>query len=463
MKSLKEKCGIFGAWNVPEAAHITYLGLFALQHRGQEGAGIIASDHGRFRGRRGEGLVSQVFKKGSLEDLKGERAIGHVRYSTAGGNSLKNLQPVWVESSNGDIAVAHNGTLTNALMLRRELESEGSVFHTYLDTEVILHLMAKAKGSPKERLMKALEKVEGAFSLLVLVRDGEKTRLFAVKDPHGFRPLALGRWNQGFVLASESCAFDLIGASFLRELEPGEVLEFKDASFESDRLSLKVTPAPCIFEWIYFSRPDSFVFNQSVYEVRKSLGEILAEKDKEQGLSADLVMGVPDSGIPAAIGYAQKSGLPFEMGLIRNHYIGRTFIQPHQEIRDFSVKIKQNPLPNSLRGKSIVVVDDSIVRGTTSKKIMALLREAGAAQIHLRVSAPPTKAPCYYGIDTPTKNQLIAANLNLSQITDFVGADSLAYLSIEDIYQKLKPSSKMCDACFTENYPVEPKDISIRP
>jgi amidophosphoribosyltransferase len=463
MKALKEKCGVFGAWNVSKAAHITYLGLFALQHRGQEGAGIIASDHGRFRGRRGEGLVSQVFEKGSLEDLKGERAIGHVRYSTAGENSLKNLQPVWVESSNGDIAVAHNGTLTNALSLRRELESEGSVFHTYLDTEVILHLMAKAKGSPKDRVMRALKRVEGAFSLLILVRDGEKTRLFAVKDPNGFRPLALGRWNEGYVLASESCAFDLIGASFLRELEPGEVLEFKNEGFESDRLTSKPSPSPCIFEWIYFSRPDSFVFNQSVYEVRKSLGEILAEKDKQQGLKADLVMGVPDSGIPAAIGYAQKSGLPFEMGLIRNHYIGRTFIQPHQDIRDFSVKIKQNPLPQSLKGKSIVVVDDSIVRGTTSKKIMALLRDAGASQIHLRVSAPPTKSPCYYGIDTPNKDQLIAANLNPGQIADFVGADSLLYLEIEDIYRRLSVGSKMCDACFTEKYPVDPKDVSIKP
>jgi amidophosphoribosyltransferase len=358
-----------------------------------------------------------------------------------------------------EVAIAHNGNLTNALKIRRELEESGSVFQTNVDTEVILHLMAKAKGSSADRLKAALEKVEGAFSLVVLVRENLETKLFVAKDPHGFRPLVLGRLGAGWVAASETVAFDLVGASLERELEPGEVLEFSSAGMKSWSLKKASKPAPCVFEWIYFSRPDSFVFGQSVYEMRKKLGAILAAKDKAEGLQADLVLAVPDSGVPAAIGYSQASGLPFEMGLIRNHYIGRTFIEPLQSIRDFSVKIKQNPLREILKDKRVVVIDDSIVRGTTSKKINALIREAGAKEIHMRISAPPTISPCYYGIDTPMERELIAANKSLDQIKDFVLADSLRYLEVSDLYAGLNNSKSMCDACFSKNYPVPPKDI----
>jgi amidophosphoribosyltransferase len=468
-------CGIFSAWKIPEAAHLTYLGLFALQHRGQEGAGIVSTNFNsgeKFQGHRGQGLVANIFSKPTIESLRGMAAIGHNRYSTAGGSAAKNLQPLWVESSLSEVSVAHNGNLTNANILRRKLEAEGSVFQTNVDTEVIVHLMARAKGSAAERLQSALSEVEGAFSLLVLVREDlvnsgpgtkkEETKLFVVKDPHGLRPLVLGKLGSGYVAASETCAFDLVGASLERELEPGEVVEFSEAGMKSWFLKKKVQPAPCIFEWIYFSRPDSHVFDESVYEMRKKMGAILAAKDQEEGFVADMVIGVPDSGIPAAIGYSQKSGLPFEMGLIRNHYIGRTFIEPHQSIRDFSVKIKQNPLRDNLRGKKIVVVDDSIVRGTTSKKINQFLKEAGAKEIHMRISAPPTVSPCYYGIDTPQEKELIAANKSVEEIRDFVVADSVKYISISDLYKGLKVTRPMCDACFTKKYPIPPKDAHQR-
>ncbi len=463
-KEWRDKCGIFAAWNIPESAHITYLGLFALQHRGQEGAGIVSSNGGRFQGHRGEGLVYNVFSKAQLANLPGDKSIGHVRYSTAGGSVAKNIQPLWVESSDSEVAIAHNGNLTNAVAIRKEMEAQGSVFQTRVDTEVILHLMAAAKGTALEKLQSALARVEGAFSLVVLVREGLTTKLFAVKDPHGFRPLVLGTLDSGFVMASETCAFDLIGADLVRELKPGEIVEFSTEYEQSATPykihSLKVqTPAPCIFEWIYFSRPDSKVFGEVVYDQRKKMGQILAREDRAKGFQADMVMGVPDSGIPAAIGYAQESGLPFEMGIIRNHYIGRTFIEPLQSIRDFSVRVKQNPVRELLKGKRIVVIDDSLVRGTTSKKINKFLRDAGAAEIHMRIAAPPTISPCYYGIDTPERKELIAANKTVEEIRSFVLADSLNYLTMESIYESLKPKSSMCDACFTRNYPVPPVDI----
>lgn len=460
-ESFKDHCGLFGVWDVEEAAHITYLGLFAQQHRGQEGAGIISSQHGRFTGERDEGLVSQVFNRQKLEKLVGSRAIGHVRYGTAGGSDKRNVQPIWAESSEGDIAIAHNGTLTNGRVLRKRLESEGSVFHSYVDTEVIVHLMARAKGSHAERFMEALSHIEGAYSILCLARDGDRTRLFAARDPSGFRPLVLGRLNKGYVVASETCAFDLVGATYEREIDPGEVIELSAEGLNKWCMPVKHKHTPCVFEWIYFARPDSIVFGESVYQARKKMGEILAEYDKKSGLEADMVIGVPDSGIPAAIGYSHGSGLAFEMGLIRNHYIGRTFIEPLQSIRDFSVKIKQNPLPLNLKGKRLVVIDDSIVRGTTSRKINTFLRDAGAKEIHMRIAAPPTKSPCYYGIDTPEKSQLIAANKSLEEIREFTLADSLEYLKIEDIYARLKRTTPMCDACFTENYPIPPKDLEL--
>ena len=452
MRELKEKCGVFAAFQIPEASHRAYLGLFALQHRGQEGAGIVSFDGQRLQAHRGEGLVSQIFSKDVLTGLPGTAAIGHVRYSTAGGSLAKNLQPFLVETFDFDLALAHNGNLTNADKLRRELEAMGSVFQSSSDTEVILHLIAREKGDFESRLQSALSRVEGAYSLVLMLRQGSTNRVFVVKDPHGFRPLVLGKLDGGFVAASESCAFDLVGAELIREVEPGEVVEFTSSGMKSSRLKKKAEPAPCIFEWIYFSRPDSHVFDRSVYEMRKRLGVLLAEKDLQQGLKADLVMGVPDSGIPAAIGYSQRAQLPFELGLIRNHYIGRTFIEPHQSIRDFGVRIKQNPLREPLKGKSIIVVDDSLVRGTTSKKINKILREAGVKEIHMRISAPPTISPCFYGIDTPHESELIAANKSIQQIADFVEADSIRYLEMDSIYQHLKPATSMCDACFTKKY-----------
>jgi amidophosphoribosyltransferase len=455
-KSWKENCGLFALWNVPEAAHLCYLGLFALQHRGQEGAGIISAMPSQFFGHRGSGLVSQVFSKEELHKLDGETAIGHVRYSTVGDHAEKNLQPLWVQAQWGEMAVAHNGTITNATALRKRLELEGSVFQSSVDTEVILHLFARTQGSFQERLNQTLSQVEGAFSLLFLWRHEGVTRMAALKDPFGFRPLWVGKRDSGFAVSSETCAFDLIGAEPWRELEPGEVMEFEGNETRTYFLSRKAPRvAPCIFEWIYFSRPDSEVFGKSVYEFRKRSGEVLARRDCEEGLQADLVMGVPDSGIPAAIGYSQASGLPFEMGLIRNHYIGRTFIEPHQSIRDFRVKIKQNPLPANLKGKRVVVVDDSIVRGTTSRKINALLLEAGATEIHLRIAAPPTISPCYYGIDTPDERDLIAANKSIQEIESFTQVKSLRYMRIEDL-RELQGDRKMCDACFTKDYPEPP-------
>jgi len=453
MRELKEKCGVFAAYQIPEASHRAYLGLFALQHRGQEGAGIVSFDGDRFQAHRGEGLVSQIFSKDVLKTLPGQAAIGHVRYSTAGGSLAKNLQPFLVETFDFDLALAHNGNLTNAESLRRDLESRGSVFQSSSDTEVILHLIAREKGSFETRLKNALAQVEGAYSLTLMLRQDSQVRVFVVKDPHGFRPLVVGRLDGGFLAASESCAFDLVGAELIREVEPGELIEFTSSGLKSSFLSKKASPAPCVFEWMYFARPDSHVFNRSVYEMRKKLGVLLAEEDLKLGLKADLVMGVPDSGIPAAIGYSQRAQLPFELGLIRNHYIGRTFIEPHQSIRDFGVRIKQNPLKESLRGKSIIVIDDSLVRGTTSKKINKILREAGVREIHMRIAAPPTVSPCFYGIDTPHERELIAANKSVEEIADFVEANSVRYLDIKNIYAHLKPATSMCDACFTKDYP----------
>jgi len=457
-KSWQENCGLFGLWNVDEAAHLNYLGLFAIQHRGQEGAGIISAESDRFRGHRGSGLVSQVFEKEVLGQLGGRSSIGHVRYSTVGESADKNLQPLWVQAQWGEMAVAHNGTLTNARILRTQLEKEGSVFQTSVDTEVILHLFARTQGSFRERLDQTLAQVEGAYSLLFLLREGNQFRMAALKDPFGFRPLCYGKFKTGFAVSSESCAFDLVGAEYQGELAAGEVLEFSDRGLERWKLS-QTAPrkAGCVFEWIYFSRPDSHVEGESVYEFRKKCGQLLAENDRANQFEADLVMGVPDSGVPAAIGYAQESGIPFEMGLIRNHYIGRTFIEPHQSIRDFRVKIKQNPLPYNLEGKRVLVVDDSIVRGTTSRKINQLLRQAGAKEVHLRISAPPTISPCYYGIDTPTEKELIASNKSVEEIREYIAADSLIYLKPADL-KTIRPQQSFCDACFTKDYPKPPRD-----
>ena len=449
-----DHCGVVGVWGVPEAANLAYLALYALQHRGQESAGIVAGDGEELRRRIGTGLVADVFDEASLAALPGSVAVGHVRYATAGdaASNLRDAQPLLVRCAAGPIAVAHNGNLVNADELRAEHEKLGSIFQTSSDTEVICHLVAKQDGALLDRLLAALPKVRGAYSL-ALTGDG---RVYGARDPSGVRPLILGRLREGYVLASESCAFDLVGATYLREIEPGEVVMIDARGVTSHKLA-NVDAAPvasCIFEHVYFARPDSRVFGAPVHAARKSMGRQLA---KEAPVAADVVIPVPDSGVHAAMGYAAQSGVPFDMGLTRNHYVGRTFIEPEQRIRHFGVKLKLNPVREILDGKRVVVVDDSIVRGTTSKKIVQMIRSAGAAEVHLRISAPPTTAPCYYGIDTPTKDELIAANKSIDQIRDFVTADSLAYLSRDGLKAAVRDAGGgpgFCDACFSGDYPI---------
>jgi len=450
----KDECGVFGIFGHPEAANMSYLGLYALQHRGQEGCGISAADGSKIRTHVGGGLVADVFKDNKIfNSLPGQAAIGHVRYSTAGGDSLKNCQPITVNYSRGSIAVAHNGNLVNAQEVRCELEKSGSIFSTTSDTEVIVHLLARSQADAlADRMAEALRAVRGAYSLVFLT----ETRMVAVRDPSGFRPLVLGKVDGAYVVASETCALDLIEAEYIREVEPGEMIVFdKDGMtsmhpFEEQKIS------QCIFELIYFARPDSTVFSQQVYEKRKDFGRRLA---REHAVEADIVIPVPDSGVPAAIGYAEESGIPFQMGLIRNHYIGRTFIEPQQSIRHFGVKIKLNAIRDVFAGKRVVVVDDSIVRGTTSRKIIKMIRNAGAKEVHMRVSAPPTSYPCFYGIDTPTRKELIASSHSMDEICKYITADTLGYLSIDGMRQVVGVEDgtcgNFCDACFNGDYPVK--------
>lgn len=451
----REECGLFGIWKHPEASNITYLGLFAQQHRGQEGAGAVSlsdiSTDPHMHVHRGLGLVEDVFKDFDFTLLPGEVAIGHVRYTTAGGNRIANVQPLYAEISRGPLAVAHNGNLINADALKKTLIAQGSIFSSTSDTEVVTHLIAKSPSNINitESVIAALQKIKGAFSLLILLQD----RMIAARDPLGLRPLILGKLNGAVVVASETCAFDLIGAEYTREIAPGEIVEITGAGEIKSYFPFgNQGEAPCIFEYVYFARPDSKVFGRNVYEVRKRLGEELA---REFPAEADIVVPVPDSGVPAAIGYAKASGIPLELGLIRNHYVGRTFIEPKQSIRDFGVRIKLNANPEVLAGKSIVVIDDSIVRGTTSKKLVAMLRRAGAKKVHLRISSPPTTDPCFYGIDTPQKSELIAAIKSTDEIAKFIGVDSLSYLSHEGLYRAVNAQKgSMCDACFTGRYPL---------
>lgn len=459
MKTWKDECGVIAIWDHEEAARLSYLGLYAMQHRGQESAGIVSLSEGRHLVHRGLGLVGDVFKESDLSRLEGRASIGHVRYSTTGENQLRNSQPLTAELLNGPVAIAHNGNLVNTQALKADLQKQGAIFHATNDTEVILHLVSHNSSTDIEVCLKeALTKVVGAYSLVVLTHD----KIIAVRDPRGFRPLVLGKKQNSFgkwsyVVASETCAFDLIGAQYEREIEPGELLRIDHRGVFSEKLSEKVSHAKCIFEHVYFARPDSVVFGKSVYESRKEFGRWLA---KESSIEADLVIPVPDSGVAAAIGYSMQSAIPFEFGIIRNHYVGRTFIQPQQSIRDFGVKIKLNPQAAILRGKRVIVIDDSLVRGTTSKKIVGLVRSAGAKEVHLRIASPPTTGPCYYGVDTPQKSQLIAAHNDINQIRDFVGADSLAYLSIEGLLAAMgdstSPTKKtFCAACFDGKYPTE--------
>ncbi len=452
--AFKDECGVFGIWPAAEASRKTYLGLYALQHRGQEAAGICTREGRKLHLFKGLGYVADVFGEATLDSLPGDAAIGHTRYSTTGGNVASAAHPFLVQGRFGQLALCHNGNLTNAESLREGLIQEGAVFSSPSDSEVILALInrAKAKGLA-DAIVEALKQVEGAYSLLILSED----QLIAARDPYGFRPLALGKLGATYVLASETTAFDLLEAQYEREVEPGELLILGAAGAQSLFPFTKVRAKPCVFEHVYFARPDSLVFGQSVLSTRRKMGRLLA---RCHPVEADYVVPVPDSGVHAALGYAEESGIPFEFGLIRNHYVGRTFIEPRQHIRSFGVKVKLNPVRELLKGKRVILVDDSIVRGTTSRKIMQMVRNAGAAEIHLRISSPPTTHSCFYGIDTPTREQLIASHNSTEEICRFIEADTLAYLTLKDLQTSMKDADGQgfCYACFTGEYPVTPQD-----
>jgi amidophosphoribosyltransferase len=450
----KDECGVFGIFGHPEAANMTYLGLYALQHRGQESAGIAASDLQQVRISREMGYVADIFDGETLAKLGGPISIGHVRYSTAGESKLLNAQPILIDCAHGQIALCHNGNIVNARELRDDLVQQGSIFQSNSDTEVILHLYARSKArSVEDAIVESVSQVQGAFSLVMLTKD----RLIAVRDPHGFRPLALGRLDNGYVVASETCAMDLIGATYVRDVEPGEVLVISESGVRSIKPFPPAPLAHCIFEHVYFARPDSYVFGRSVNEIRTELGRIMA---REQPVDADVVVPVPDSGVCAAMGYAEESGVPLRMGLIRNHYVGRTFIQPQASIRHFGVKVKLNPVRSILDGRRVILVDDSIVRGTTSRKIVKMVRAAGAREVHVRISCPPTISPCFYGVDTPSKSELIAATHTLEEIREFLEADTVAYLSLEGLLTAVgQERGSYCSSCYTGVYPVPfPRD-----
>lgn len=445
-----DECAVFGIYGHKEAANLAYLGLYALQHRGQEGSGIVSGNGEDFFSEKGLGLVADIYSKSVIKRLPGSMAIGHNRYSTAGGNHINNVQPLTVNFAFGNLALAHNGNLINAGMLRNELEAYGAIFHSASDSEVIIHLMAHSRADTLlARVIDALNQVRGAFSVVLMTDEG----VIAAKDPYGLRPLCLGRFRDSWVVASETCAFDLIGAEYIREIEPGELVVLNKDGVTSYHPFSKTKPAMCVFEYVYFARPDSKVFGgHTVYSTRKALGRQLA---KESSVQADVVIPVPDSGVAAALGFAEGAGIPFEHGLIRNHYVGRTFIEPQQSIRHFGVKIKLNAVPEILEGKRVVVVDDSIVRGTTSRKIVKMIRQAGAKEVHMRISSPPIVSPCFYGIDTPTKRELIGSNHTIQEIKKYITADSLAYLSLEGMLNAAPGvPGQYCNACFTEQYPI---------
>jgi len=451
-----DECGVFGVFNHAEAAKMTYLGLYALQHRGQEAAGIASTDGANIHIHKAMGLVQEIFTPDVISHLPGAVAIGHTRYSTAGDKSLMNAQPVVIDCNKGKLAVAHNGNLTNAMELRRKLEHRGSIFQTTSDTEVIVHLIARSGArNLSGAIADALNQVEGAYSLVILTRD----EIYAIRDPRGFRPLNLGRLDASWIVGSETCAFDLIDAEYVREVEPGEMVRVSRSGIESIHFAPEKPHQYCIFEHVYFSRPDSIIFGRPVNESRERLGRLLA---REHPVDADIVTPVPDSGVPAAVGYAAESGIPFRMGLIRNHYIGRTFIEPEQAIRDFGVKLKLNPVRRMLEGQRVMLVDDSIVRGTTSRKIVRLVREAGATEVHVRISCPPTISPCYYGVDTPRREELIAAQKPIEEIRQFLGADSLGYLSLDALRSALEDTErKFCTSCYTGSYPTELVQLEV--
>ncbi|HKR11733.1 MAG TPA: amidophosphoribosyltransferase [Pyrinomonadaceae bacterium] len=445
---LREECGVFGIYGHPEAARLTYLGLYALQHRGQESCGIVASDGTELRQEREMGHVSEAFNQTHLDRLRGASAIGHVRYSTSGEVSILEAQPFLVKCQHGPIAICHNGNLPFAREERERLEREGAIFSSTSDTEVVLHGVARSRSSIREAIPQVLRNTEGAFSMLFLT----PTELIAIRDPRGFRPLALGRLDDAWVVASETCAFDLIDARYVRDIEPGEMIVIDRYGLRSSHPLPEQKHSMCLFEHVYFARPDSLIYGRSINESRHKMGRRLAV---EQPADADLVVPVPDSGVAAAIGYAAESGLSFRFGLVRNHYVGRTFIEPRQSIRSFGVRIKLNPVKDLINEKRVVLIDDSIVRGTTSKKIVRMVREAGASEVHVRISCPPTTSPCYYGVDTPNKSDLIAANMSVEEIRKFIEADSLGYLSLEGMIDATGLSAdSSCVACWNGKYPT---------
>ncbi|EUJ47733.1 amidophosphoribosyltransferase [Paenilisteria rocourtiae] len=455
IRGLNEECGIFGIWNHPSAAQITYYGLHSLQHRGQEGAGIVSTDGVTLKGHRNLGLLADVFKHGELDELVGKSAIGHVRYATAGGKSLSNVQPFLFHFHNSSLALAHNGNLINAQTLRQELEEEGAIFQTSSDTEVLAHLLKRSQtGSFLEDLKVALNKVQGGFAYMLLTEN----ELIAALDPNGFRPLSIGKIGDSYVIASETCAFDTVGAEFVRDVEPGELIIINDDGLQIEKYTEQVKHSICSMEYIYFARPDSNIAGINVHSARKRMGKRLAQ---EAFVEADVVTGVPDSSISAAIGYAEETGIPYELGLIKNRYVARTFIAPSQELREQGVKMKLSAVRGVVEGKRVVMIDDSIVRGTTSRRIVQLLRDAGAAEVHVRIASPPLAFPCFYGIDIQTRSELIAANYSVDEICRIIGADSLTYLSEDGLVDAVgkpypdEPYGGLCMAYFNGDYPTE--------
>ena len=450
----RDECGVFGIFGHPEAANLTYLGLYALQHRGQESAGIAASDGVQIRHRKAMGYVNEAFDADSLARLPGSLAIGHVRYSTAGESKVSNAQPIVVDSIHGQFAIGHNGNLINAGEVRDALVREGAIFQTSSDTEVVVHLFARSREATTDNaIVDAIGQVRGAFSFVMMTKD----RLIGVRDPNGFRPLAIGRLGDAWVICSETCALDLIGATYERDVEPGEIVVVSAAGLKSIKPFAQAPHSQCVFEHVYFARPDSYVFGESVNEVRTGLGRRLAS---ESPVVADVVVPIPDSGVCAAVGFAEASGIPMRMGLIRHHYVGRTFIQPQQSIRHFGVKVKLNPVRSIIEGKRVVLVDDSIVRGTTSRKIVRMIRSAGAREVHMRISCPPTVSPCFYGVDTPRRAELIGATHTLEEIRKYLDADSLGYLSLDGLTDSVNHGkSRYCTSCYTGVYPIAfPRD-----
>jgi amidophosphoribosyltransferase len=451
IKGLNEECGIFGVWGHPDAAQLTYYGLHSLQHRGQEGTGIVVSDGKTLTGVKGEGLVSEIFTAEAMAKLSGTAAVGHVRYATAGGGGYENVQPLLFHSQSGSLALAHNGNLVNANSLKHQLETQGSIFQTSSDTEVLAHLIRRS-GYPNlnDRVKNALSMLKGAYAYLIMTEN----ELMVALDPHGLRPLSLGCLGDAYVVASETCAFDVVGAEYIREIMPGELLIINENGLTSERFAISTTKAICMMEYVYFSRPDSNIHGINVHTARKSLGKRLAF---EAPIDADVVTGVPDSSISAAIGYAEAAGIPYEMGLIKNRYVGRTFIQPSQSLREQGVKMKLSAVRGVVEGKRVVMVDDSIVRGTTSRRIVSLLKEAGATEVHVVISSPPIKNPCFYGIDTSTKEELIASDKRVEEIRQLIGADSLTFLTVDGMMNALgqEGTNGYCLGCFTGNYPTE--------